>query len=64
MSSRFDSDYERLLLLVGAGHEAGEDGHHHLGLDFRQILRQGVGAGTDLTAHRDGILGVGHAVLR
>lgn len=46
-----------LSFLHPSPHQAGEDGHHHFGVDFYQVFRQGVDFGTNLPRHGDGIPG-------
>ena len=49
------------LFLVGlkiADHKAGKHCHNHLGLDFHNVVWQGVHAGSNLARQRDGILGI------
>lgn len=43
--------------LHASPHQAGEDGHHHFGVDLHQVLRQGVDFGPDLPRHGNGIPG-------
>lgn len=44
-----------LGFLHASTHQAGEDGHHHFGVDLHQVFRQGVDLRPDLPRHGDGI---------
>lgn len=44
-------------------HQAGEHGHHHLGLDLHQVVWESVDTRADLPRHGDGIFGVLQLVL-
>lgn len=48
-----------LCPLHASPHQAGEDGHHHFGVDLYQVLRQGIDLRTDLPRHGNGIPGTG-----
>ena len=64
-------DKKRALLLgfavhvgnVVPGHEARKHRHHHLGLHLRDVLGQSVDSGTNLTGHRNGVLGIRQIIL-
>lgn len=44
-------------LLHPPTHQAGEDCHHHFGLDLHEVFWESVDTGSDLPRHRDGISG-------
>lgn len=50
-----------LSLLHASAHQAGEDSHHHLGVDLHQVLGQGVDFGSDFPGHGDGVPVVGQS---
>jgi hypothetical protein len=48
---------------VVLGHQTGEDGHHHLGLDFDNVLGKGIDPSPDPPSHRQSVLSVCQILL-